>query len=620
MSESTLSRFNVTAEEILPLLESEEWGPLPLTQLAKTFRHLAYGEGKDPDAPEGRVYRLLSAATSFLPNFAATGNPFGSCRHNLQGPGTRSYMAEDLTEADIDALEGIVSELLNPELQARIADVIWECRKKSHTTGQTAIRAYLASADRLKTTGPDHLRYTEYLERAAQLAQKMNRKGELYQEVIRSIKIRIQAIPVTSATARVCGQLLAILIRHKAADADTHAHLAESYAQLLNEETFYDEAVEFWDLAALIYKADKKTDQASRCEKNAAESAVALAEKLLERRHLADLHTVALMQQALVRLREAKVAKKRIDEIHHRLLAMQAQLPEQLQTIEIDLDEIPGFMEARKASHEQIYALLSPLSFKESIAYLATHIFPTNYQGHRASTLKIMADSPLLSVIDTVQFDHTGKTADTMEADPLGDSEEMLKMRMLVSARETLWPITVDFQIEPARQAIIEKHNVRLHDLAFLVTNNSFVKRGREELYLRGIQAGFYGDWPLATHFLIPQLEESVRQIIQLKGGITSTFKSGVQMERDMNEILWTPEAEEAFGLNVLFDLRGILIEQWGYNLRNKMAHGLMDADDFFSVPSVYLWWLTIRLCWHGHCIAIAVQQQEEQEEGGSAE
>jgi hypothetical protein len=619
MSYPIHSLFQVTAEDIRSLLKHDEWETLSLSQIAKTFRHLAYGEGKDPDAIEGRVYRLLYAATSFLPNFAATGNPFGCWWQNIHGPGTRSYMAEDLTEADIDALEGIVSELLNPELQARIADVVWECRKKSHTTGQTAVRAYLASADRLKIPGHEFLRYVQCLGRAAQLAQKMNRKGELYQEVLGSIKTRIQAIPVSSTTARVCGELIVILIRHKAVSTGEHAPLVESYAAILESECCPDLAENFWHMAKDIYSLAKNTDESGRCQLNAAECLVAKAEKGGDSPHSGASYMAGWMQRALEALRLAKAAPERIKEIHLRLLELQKQSLSEFRLMDMNPSQMPGFEEWGKESQAAIQADLCDLSFQDSIAYLANQISPTNYEQCKTSAEKQLIEN-VWSGFATVQLDHSGKVAENMKCAAFGNyDEETLKQKMLQMAREVHWPVAVDFLIEPARQAIMQAHNVRFHDLAFLVTDNSFVKEGREGLYLRGIQAGFYGDWALSTHFLIPQLEESIRQIIRLKGGITSTLKSGVQMERDMNEILWMPEVEEAFGPDILFDLCGILIEHFGHNLRNDMAHGLLDESGFYSAPSVYLWWLTIRLCWQGHCIALAMQQ-EEQAESGSAD
>jgi len=65
----------------------------------------------------------------------------------------------------------------------------------------------------------------------------------------------------------------------------------------------------------------------------------------------------------------------------------------------------------------------------------------------------------------------------------------------------------------------------------------------------------------------------------------------------------------DAFGPDMVFDLRGILIERFGHNLRNDLAHGLLDEGSLYGVASIYLWWITIRLCWCGHRIANASEQ-----------
>ena len=61
------------------------------------------------------------------------------------------------------------------------------------------------------------------------------------------------------------------------------------------------------------------------------------------------------------------------------------------------------------------------------------------------------------------------------------------------------------------------------------------------------------------------------------------------------------PEIEDILGPNITFDLRGILIERFGHNMRNESAHGLMPEGAFYQPASVYLWWLVIRLCWEGY-------------------
>lgn len=33
-----------------------------------------------------------------------------------------------------------------------------------------------------------------------------------------------------------------------------------------------------------------------------------------------------------------------------------------------------------------------------------------------------------------------------------------------------------------------------------------------------------------------------------------------------------------------------------GANLRNRLAHGMMETGEFQSVPGIYLWWLLLRM------------------------
>lgn len=47
-----------------------------------------------------------------------------------------------------------------------------------------------------------------------------------------------------------------------------------------------------------------------------------------------------------------------------------------------------------------------------------------------------------------------------------------------------------------------------------------------------------------------------------------------------------------------MFDLQGLLVERFGHNLRNRVAHGLIDYVPCYSYESEYLWWIVLRLCY----------------------
>jgi hypothetical protein len=208
----------------------------------------------------------------------------------------------------------------------------------------------------------------------------------------------------------------------------------------------------------------------------------------------------------------------------------------------------------------------------------------------------------------SVALDFSGKVADNLP--PVGgnspeDEAAVKRKRAVLQARQIRWPNMVEWAIEPARRTIVEEHGIRLIDLAFIVEQNPFIPPGHEEIYLRGLQAGFLGDWLVAMHLLIPQVEASIRHVLQQHAVITSTLESdGTQKERDLNQLLWMPETQGILDPGTLFDLRGILIERFGHNLRNDSAHALIPTGAFYQPASVYCWWLILRMCWYGQSFA----------------
>lgn len=131
-----------------------------------------------------------------------------------------------------------------------------------------------------------------------------------------------------------------------------------------------------------------------------------------------------------------------------------------------------------------------------------------------------------------------------------------------------------------------------------LLEFNPLVPRGRERLFADGLVAGFYGDLVQATHLLAPQLEHAIRVLLQRLGErVSGLDQYGLQPEFGLNKLLYLPRLKEVLGEDVVFALRGLMVEPAGGNIRNRMAHGLMNDGEFHAWPVMYLWWLTLRLC-----------------------
>lgn len=68
------------------------------------------------------------------------------------------------------------------------------------------------------------------------------------------------------------------------------------------------------------------------------------------------------------------------------------------------------------------------------------------------------------------------------------------------------------------------------------------------------------------------------------------------QEERSLGEILWDKEAADVFGEAKLFTLRAVLSSDFGANLRDRIAHGLLTYNEYASSDTAFMWWLALRL------------------------
>jgi hypothetical protein len=81
--------------------------------------------------------------------------------------------------------------------------------------------------------------------------------------------------------------------------------------------------------------------------------------------------------------------------------------------------------------------------------------------------------------------------------------------------------------------------------------------------------------------------------------------EDGVQQDMSLATLLALPECTTIFGEDLVFDLRALMTERFGSNIRGRLAHGLVDDDEFGSLDS-YLWWIVLRLC----CISVVARVQ----------
>jgi hypothetical protein len=219
----------------------------------------------------------------------------------------------------------------------------------------------------------------------------------------------------------------------------------------------------------------------------------------------------------------------------------------------------------------------------------------------REDVLRVAREAPLSFFSGTTIIDEAGRPqaeSRSILSLPLDEQEKELELRMFRHATQSDWLFRAEAFIHPARLQIWMDHHPALGDLDYLVVDNPFVPPGHEEIFRRGLYYGFAGDMLVASHLLVPQLENSVRYVLEGHGADISNLESNLtQPVKIWGGLLGLKEMETAFGASITFELRGLLLEKLGYNFRNNLSHGMVDEGDCYGHAAINAWWLTLRLC-----------------------
>jgi hypothetical protein len=548
-----------------------------------------------------KVLRLLLGVASFCSNTSSQPEPFRPFQIDFT-TGKRTLAPEDLTPTDLDALAGVMPEIRDAEFRARVADVLWVCRK-DYKAAQSAVDAYIESS-RVLETADMWPPFVERLQRARQIGAQLGRLKVFHQKAIQAIE---EAIIRHEATqdGLLCARLMHMLLADDVGDPNRYAPLAETLAQKMETVPNWHFARDYWQLKGGWSAKGGKPEDARAAQLKIANTYVKLAESLTTAAQPSFLTASHWMAKAVHTLRKAKADTAEIEKAHQRLLEFQKRGMSEMETIRIP-HQGSDLESKLEQSAQAAAALVKGQCFEDAILRLA-YVADTS----RPAELRKRIEDPhsggvFTQLFGAVTVRSDGQISDTkppLASDDPKEREEAVVKEMYSQARTIDWPARVQFLIEPARQQLVTEHPAQRVDLLFLVQDNPLVPLGREGLFLRGLHAGLHGDVVLALHLLLPQIENSIREIFTAKGVITSKLESDTtQDERDLGWMLTRPEMAKVFGEGMAFDLRGLLVERFGLNLRNDIAHGLLAESQMITPGAIYAWWLVLRLC----CIPIA--------------
>jgi hypothetical protein len=154
--------------------------------------------------------------------------------------------------------------------------------------------------------------------------------------------------------------------------------------------------------------------------------------------------------------------------------------------------------------------------------------------------------------------------------------------------------------VQASQEVLTTEHRFDRQYMTGLCTESPTVPQGHEGLWGVGLALGMDGNYAAAVCVLVPQLEQVVRSLLKRQGVHTLFVDDlGVESEKSLNALLDMAESEEIFGAGLIMEMKAMLIVQGGPNLRNDIAHGLLNDNAAWSYSALYMWWFCLRLVMH---------------------
>jgi hypothetical protein len=294
------------------------------------------------------------------------------------------------------------------------------------------------------------------------------------------------------------------------------------------------------------------------------------------------------LEQAIHAYRQTGGEQERVQALMRDLKQVNEKMVTEMKVVSVPMDVEPLVKAAERAM-----AGKTGMAAVESFAALYE---PALYADVCTSVLSQAQASPLMALISAKIVTTEGNVAASVPG--MIEDEAAKTQAMVVQGYTTRQNIVGATALEVARKAIADAPDGSWRSaVAELVHHSGFVPEDRRGIFERAIIAGFAGDRVVFAHLAIPQIENSVRVVFRDAGlPITTMSAKGIQEERDLNSLLVDDGAKTVLSDALTWEIRSLLVERTGPNLRNRLCHGLLGDDEFDRPATNVLLWLVVAL------------------------
>ena len=539
-----------------------------------------------------QVLRVLAMVSSAMLNAEDWLEPFTPA---MQISGKRTVVPADFDADQVALLARIAPLVERDDLRARVADVVWVYGDRSDIAMlDRAIDAYRAAPltdDVWFSVGKDAW------VRALALAARRGAAGRArVQEMSDALKAQVLAGQVTDNFNTV--GFAETLRQHGRVDAAGRAEVREAlFALAARASSVTPRLSRHLEREALAWLGGSDAAAANSATERVARTYIAEADS----RILTDPKAGALVEGHFL---EKAIAVLRTIPRSYRLENGLDELIDDLRT---------RLRESRESSIEQMIRIQSdPVDLTDAVSYARSQV-----SGHADKFDALAAFATLAPPLDEASTRETAaKMLEGAISHMFGSSTFSSDFRKIASRpgssgqadEDEVWAEmvrTVFFHsqllgkgiIQPAQEVLTTEHRFSRQYMVSLCVESPTVPEGHETLWGDGLALGLGGNYGAAVSALVPQLEQVVRVMLR-RHDVYTLFvdEHGVESEKSLNALLDMTETQDVFGAGMVMEMKAMLVVQGGPNLRNDVAHGLLDDNSAWSYSALYMWWFCLRL------------------------
>ena len=547
------------------------------------------------------AFRILARLCSMVLCPERQQNPF---KPMLEGPTGRSMLPEDLSEGQLSFLGSLIDVVDDVFVKARLGELLWLVEKsKNQKRAVVAVDSYLE----MPLSPESWIWVKECWTRAIVLSTSLRDVGK-----VDFIRDKLLGVLFSGEDLDSCFLVgVARVLRKGRLYAERTVDVAEKLELIASRAIDRGSKRDALEEAAEWFGLGKLPDRKASCMACVAEIYAEEAEECLGE----DGGAVVARDRLEVAIKKCREIPRKqrdgldIDNKIARLRERQREIGdsviEGMQKVCISSD-VTDFVEKIRRS----------VGAKDALSALMLFVVGNAFPGVnkiRDQAISVMKDHPLRWMFsgDCVSMD--GRSVSKHSPFILCGRDDKAVERASVEQ----FGLYVDFHAQafvyPALLTIRNEHWLNVDDFEYLACRSSIVPGGREKMWAIGLHAGYEGDFVVALHVLVPQIEHMVRVHLKEAGVSTSTLAPDmIETENGLSTLVQCPEAVKVFGEDLLFELKYLLCSPLYANIRNEMAHGLSAYEVFYSSAALYCWWLALRLMLTSWWNCLAVERQNE--------